>query len=205
MREDSLTPPEHARKSKKEERPVVPTKPPMSSTVAQRESRAAVAARAAAAATAEGVGGPPPVAPSRDGGPIGQGGGLKEPVGEGLGPREQRIPRERLSSVSSFSLTSSRDGRSLTKELGITIYVRKTSEFDLTNRDPRERNKIRTTLLKGEAKFTWTNPKAERDRVLAGFRKEQLNMNEISYKRVDDKVWDKLIDCCSSMYSVPNV
>ena len=74
--------------------------------------------------------------------------------------------------------------------------------MNTNSRDPRERNKIRVALLKGDAKFTWKNPRAERENLLAFFKKDKLDMNEIQYETIEDDKWETLIDCCSGVYPV---
>ena len=79
--------------------------------------------------------------------------------------REAKIqPRSRASSTSSQQSTQStqpQQDRSVTKQVGITVYVRKNSRLNINSSDPLERSAIAKAIVKGEAKFTWKNPKAE--------------------------------------------
>ena len=117
----------------------------------------------------------------------------REREGEG---KESFVPRARTSSTSS---QSSQPDRNITREVGITVYVKKSSPLNTHNRDPRVREELRKAVIKGEAKFMWRNPKAERESILSGFSKG-LDMDEITYKRVEDTQFEKLISKCTGIY-----
>ena len=120
----------------------------------------------------------------------------KEREREGEG-RESFVPRARTSSTSS---QSSQPDKNITREMGITVYVKKSSPLNTHSRDPRVREELRKAVIKGEAKFTWRNPKAERECIISGFSKGRLDMDEITYKRVEDTYFEKLISKCSGIY-----
>ena len=106
-------------------------------------------------------------------------------------------PRSRTSSTSS---QQSQPDRNVTREVGITIYVRKNSNLSTTSRDPLKRSEIRRAILKGEAKFTWRNPKAELQNLLNAFSKNKIEMNDVEYRRVDNATFDKINSVCTTIY-----
>ena len=116
--------------------------------------------------------------------------------------REQRKaavqPRSRTSSTSS---EKSLPGN-ITKQVGITVYVRKTSNLNITSRDPRKREEVRRAITKGDAKITWKNPKAERQSLIQAFSKNKIDMEEIEYRRIDNGAFEKLNSVCTSIYGV---
>ena len=87
--------------------------------------------------------------------------------------------RSRNSSTSSVE-------ESTTREIGLTVYVRKTSNLKIHSTDPKDRNQIRLAILREEAKFTWRNVKVERRNIMNAFEKNNLNLNEINYRALDD-------------------
>lgn len=178
VRTGSGTPPESTKKkkedSKHKQKPPVPQKPQKSVKGTDDDADAA-GAPAEAGATA---------APSQL-------------------PREQRDqkPRSRTSSASSTtSYTSGQEARRGTKSLAMTVYVKKSSTLNITSRDNVSRNEIREAILRGDAKFTWRNIKVERDSILRALRKGTLDMNEMTYVRVADTQYEKIIDRCETVY-----
>ena len=81
---------------------------------------------------------------------------------------------------------SSQPDRNITREVGITVYIKKSSKLDIVSKNPNVRNEIRKAILKNEAKFIWKNPKAERENILGGFIRVRFDLNEIEYRRVED-------------------
>ena len=80
------------------------------------------------------------------------------------------------------------------------MYIGKSSKLDITSKNPNVRNEIRKAILKNEAKFTWKNPKAERENILGGFNRGRFDLNEIEYRRVEDHVYEKIISKCTGIY-----
>ena len=111
--------------------------------------------------------------------------------------KTKQEPRPRTSSTSSVS---SQPDRNITKEVGLTVYIGKSSKLDITSKNPNVRNEIRKAILKNEAKFTWKNPKAERENILGGFNRGRFDLNEIEYRRVEDHVYEKIISKCTGIY-----
>ena len=107
--------------------------------------------------------------------------------------REQRKaavqPRSRTSSTSS---EKSLPGN-ITKQVGITVYMRKTSNLNINSRDPHKREEVRRAITKGETKITWKNPKAERQSLIQAFSKNKIDMEEIEYRRIDNNVLEKCL------------
>ena len=62
--------------------------------------------------------------------------------------------------------------------------MRKSSNLNITSRDPLKRAEIKRAIIKGEAKITWRNAKAERQTLINAFAKGRIDMEEIEYKRV---------------------
>ena len=87
-------------------------------------------------------------------------------------------PRSRTSSTSSQQSLSEAN---VTKQVGITVYRRKTSNLNTTSRDRGKRAEIRHAITKGEAKITWENPKAERQQLINAFAKGRVDMEGIEY------------------------
>ena len=106
----------------------------------------------------------------------------REREGEGRG---SFVPRARTSSTSS---QPSQPDRNITREVGITVYVKKSSPLNTQSRDPRAREELRKAVIKGEVKFTWRNPKAERESIISGFNKGRLDMDEITYQIINIKL-----------------
>ena len=107
--------------------------------------------------------------------------------------REQRKAAvQSRSRTSSTSLEKSLPGN-ITKQVGITVYVRKTSTLNTTSRDPHKREEVRRAIIKGEAKITWRNPKAERQSLIQAFSKNKIDLEEIEYRRVENSVFEKII------------
>ena len=144
----------------------------------------------------------PPVPPKRPAasGPQGAEGGGPLPQRESV--RAKQEPRSRTSSTSS---TSSQSDRNITREVGITVYIRKSSNLNIVSKNPSARNNIRKAILRNEAKFMWKNPKAERDAILRGFQRDKINMEEIEYKRVEDHIYGKIVSSCTGIYSQHSV
>ena len=68
---------------------------------------------------------------------------------------EQRRAKTQLRSrSSSTSSQQSQPDVNVTKQIGITVYVRKTSNLNITSRDPLKRAEISRAIIKGEAKIT---------------------------------------------------
>ena len=111
------------------------------------------------------------------------------------GHREAAIqPRSRASSTSSqqsTQSTQSQQDRSVTKQVGITVYVRKNSKLNITSSDLFERAAIAKAIVRGEAKFTWKNPKAERSHLINAFKQGRLDMERIEYRRVGNSTLEK--------------
>ena len=86
-----------------------------------------------------------------------------------------------------------------TKTLGLTIYVKQSSDFDISSKDPRERNKIRIAAAEGvEAKFTWTHITTDWIEIKNALLKGTLDLDEIKYQKINDAQFDKLISQCTS-------
>ena len=80
----------------------------------------------------------------------------------------------------------------VTKQVGITVYVRKSSNLNITSRDPPKRAEISRAIIKGEAKIKWRNAKAERQTLINAFTKGRIDMEEIEYRRVENRVFEKI-------------
>ena len=82
----------------------------------------------------------------------------------------------------------------------VTVYIKKSSKLDIVSKNPNVRNEIRKAILRNEAKFTWKNPKAERENILGGFNRGRFDLNEIEYRRVEDHVYEKITSTCTGIY-----
>ena len=123
----------------------------------------------------------------------------KEVARERAREREEETtkPRSRTSSTSS---QQSQPDTILTEQIGIVVYVRKSSHLDITSRDSTKRGEIRRAILKGEIKFTWKNPKVERQNLMNAFARGRVDMDEIEYKRVDNAAFGKIYSVCTGIY-----
>ena len=80
------------------------------------------------------------------------------------------------------------------------MYVRRSSHLVINSKDPIKRGEIRRAILKGEAKFTWKNPKAERPSLITAFTKNRIDMSEIEYRRVENATFEKINSVCTGIY-----
>ena len=101
--------------------------------------------------------------------------------------------REKLRSGSpSTSSTVQLDKR--TKSLGLKMYMKKSSNFDIISKDPRERNRIRKAAIVGkEVKFIWDSLSTEWEYIVNNLKKGTIDLNEIQYQKIDDTKFDNLI------------
>ena len=135
---ESLTPPSREDKRKKQEKEMGMTQRPPRQQQKQTSQQAHQSETGAIAKTRDGV---------------------EENVRETERERSLREiisqPRSRTSSTSS---QQSQPDSNVTKQVGITVYVRKRSHLDINSKDPIKRGEIRRAIIKGEVKFTWKNP-----------------------------------------------
>ena len=110
---------------------------------------------------------------------LGARGGRRREAGEG-GQRSRN------------SSTSSTD-ENRTREIGLTVIVRKSSNLKINSKDPRDRNQIRLAVLRDQAKFTWKNVKVEWRNIMNAFEKETLDLNDIHYQALEDKQYNGII------------
>ena len=109
-------------------------------------------------------------------------------------------PRSRASSTSSQHSRKSQTERNITKEVGLTIYIRRNSSLNPNSKESAKRDDIRRAVLKGEAKFTWRNPKADLQNLMNAFAKNKIEMDDVVYKRVDSAIFDKINNVCTGIY-----
>ena len=174
---ESITPPQREDKRKKEEReketlkkPTPPPRPQQSTQSAQQASK-------------------------QETGVVPKHRGRRKPAEEAT-----QQPRSRASSTSSQQSTQSQPDRNVTREVGITLYVRKSSTLNINSKDPIKRNEIRRAIIKGDVKFTWKNPKAEYQNLVTAFTKNRIDFDEVEYRRVDNVTFDKTHNVCTSIY-----
>ena len=85
-----------------------------------------------------------------------------------------------------------------TKSLGLKMYMKKSSNFDIVSKDPRERNRIRVAaIVRDEVKFTWNNLFTEWEYIVNNLKKGTIDLNEIEYQKIDDPKFDNLISSWS--------
>ena len=78
-----------------------------------------------------------------------------------------------------------------TKSLGLKMYMKKSSNFDIISKDPRERNRIKVAAIVGdEVKFTWDSLYTERENIVNNLKKGTIDLNEIEYQKIDDTKFD---------------
>ena len=102
--------------------------------------------------------------------------------------REAREGGQRSRNSSTFSVEENR-----TREIGLTIFVRKSSNLKINSKDPRDRNQIRLVVIREQAKFTWKNVKVEWENIMNAFEKDNLDLNEINYQAVNDEQYNDII------------
>ena len=76
--------------------------------------------------------------------------------------------------------------------------MKKSSNFDIVSKDPRERNRIRVAAIVGdEVKFTWDSLSTEWEYIVNNLKKGTIDLNEIEYQKIDDTKFDNLISSWS--------
>ena len=85
-----------------------------------------------------------------------------------------------------------------TKDVGITVILKRSSRYNIESTDKDKRESIRETILKGEAKFQWTHPGISYEAIHNGFIKKIINMNEIQYMKCPDSDFPKLKFRCTT-------
>ena len=64
--------------------------------------------------------------------------------------------------------------------------MKKSSKFDIINKDPRERNRIRIAAIEGkEVKFTWDSLSTEWEYIVNNL-KGTIDLHEVQYQKIDD-------------------
>ena len=128
----------------------------------------------------------PPPAPPDSGGSGSEvmgatGGG---PSGEGTRQRPLQKRERSLTRPGAFQLR--------TREIGIIVYIKRSSRLNIETPTIQSREAIRQAILKGELKFQWRHTGVAYESIHHGFVKKTINMEEIKYERVPDKDYDQI-------------
>ena len=83
------------------------------------------------------------------------------------------------------------------------MYMKKSSNFDIISKDPRERNRIKVAAIVGdEVKFTWDSLYTERENIVNNLKEGTIDLNEIEYQKIDDTTFDKIISSWSGYANI---
>ena len=103
----------------------------------------------------------------------------------------------------SFSTSSTVQFGKRTKNLGLKMYMKNSSNFDIISKDPRERNGIRIAAIEGvEVKFTWDSLSTEWEYIINNLKKGTIDLNDVKYQKIDDTKFNNLI---SSWFGYANI
>ena len=128
-----------------------------------------------------------PSRPSEPEPPGAVGGMVTEYVREREREKQKDEKRER-------SLTRKYQPKVTTRDLGIVVYVRRSSQYNIEKKDKESRDILREAMIKGKAKVQWKNPNVKYEFIHTALLKNTLNMNEIRYERIPDREYDMLRD-----------
>ena len=122
-----------------------------------------------------------------------QGQPLALPPKPGRGAGEGNRPKASERRESSLTRTLS----SLTiKDIGIKVLFKRSSKYNIESTDKDKREIIREAICRGEAKLYWRNQNVTYESIHAGFIHEKINMNEITYEKCPDNIFEKIKTKC---------
>ena len=108
-------------------------------------------------------------------------------AGEGAIPKalERREP-SLTRTLSSFT----------TKDIGIKVLFKRSSKYNIESTDKEKREILREAICRGEAKLHWRNQNVSYEAIHAGFIHKKINMNEITYEKCPDNIYEKIKSKC---------
>ena len=78
-----------------------------------------------------------------------------------------------------------------TKEIGLLMLVKQSSNLEANNEDPRERNRIMMAAIEGEeVKFHWSNLNTNQENIKHALKKGMLDPNQILYRNLEDDLFE---------------
>ena len=81
--------------------------------------------------------------------------------------------------------------------------MKKSSNFDIISKDPRERNRIRIAAIEGkEVKFIWDSLSTEYENIANNLKKGTIDLNEVQYQKIDDTKFNNLISSWSGYANI---
>ena len=114
---------------------------------------------------------------------------------EGLPQRELRVTggRRREGGQRSRNSSTSSVEENRTREIGLTVFVRKSPNQKIHSKDPSDRNQIRLAIIREQAKFTWKKVKVKWRNIMNAFEKDNLDLNKINYQALEDEQYIGII------------
>ena len=107
----------------------------------------------------------------------------------GAKPKTNSRPIERDQPSRSRS-PSSHSRAKYTRDIGLLMLVKKSSNLEANNKDLRERNRIMMAAVEGEVvKFQWNNPNTNYEKNIHDLKKGILDPNKILYRSLEDDQW----------------
>ena len=116
-----------------------------------------------------------------------------------LPPKPGRVPREgnRPKSSERREPSLTRTLSSLTtKDIGIKVLFKRSSKYNIESTDIEKREILREAICRGEAKLHWRNQNVTYEAIHAGFIHKKINMNEITYEKCPDNLYEKIKSKC---------
>ena len=136
---------------------------------------------------------PPPMQPrSRPSSPMGTREGERperEPTQLQLGSTQTRTkPQEKKESTGKLTVS--------VKQLGITVYFRKTSKYTIDTSNPERKEILRAAIVRGEAKIQWMHPVAAYEAIFGGIASKFIKLEEVKIIKIAAKDFDKMKNRC---------
>ena len=136
---------------------------------------------------------PPPMQPrSRPSSPMGTREGERperEPTQSQPGSTQTRTkPQEKKESTGKLTVN--------VKQLGITVYFRKTSKYIIDTSNPERKEILRAAIVRGEAKIQWIHPVAAYEAIFGGIASKFIKLEEVKIIKIADKDFDKMKNRC---------
>ena len=92
--------------------------------------------------------------------------------------------------------SKTRQSKMSVRDVGIMIYLRKSSRYviDLSNQERREI--LRDAILRGEAKIQWRNVNATYEAIYNGITNRVIRLEEVSITKLPDRDFEKIKNKC---------
>ena len=108
----------------------------------------------------------------------------------GAKPKANSRPIEKDQPSRSCS-PSSHSKAKYTKDIGLLMLAKQSSNIEANNKNLRERNRILMAAIEGEVvKFQWSNPNTNYEKIKHELKKGILGPNQILYRNLEDDLFD---------------